>query len=72
MYVLDQTPQEEEYRNGYKSFYVQRLSDGAIQSVQAVDFAGNSIPLDPKTYIDREVQSPIDELPDLENYQKFK
>lgn len=58
--------------SSYKGLYVQRLSGGIIHSVQVVDPGGNSIPLDPQTYIDREVQPPIDELPDLDDYQKSK
>lgn len=58
--------------SSYKGLYVQRLSDGTIHSVQVVDPGGNSIPLDPQTYIDRDVRPPIDELPDLEGYQKSK
>ncbi|RUO44513.1 hypothetical protein [Idiomarina aquatica] len=58
--------------SSYKGLYVQRFSDGIIHSVQVVDSGGNSIPLEPQTYIDRDVQPPIDELPDLEDYQKSK
>ncbi len=56
--------------SSYKGLYVQRLSDGTIHSVQVVDPGGNSIPLDPQTYIDREVEPTIEKLPDLENYRK--
>jgi len=56
--------------SSYKGLYVQRSSDGAILSVQVVDTGGNSLPLDPQSYIDREVEPPIEELPDLESYQK--
>jgi len=58
--------------SSYKGLYVQRLSDGNIHGVQVVDSGGNSISLDPQTYIDRQVKPPIEELPDLENYQKLK
>lgn len=56
--------------SSYKGLYVQRASDGVIHSVQVVDSGGNSIPLDPQIYIDREVEPPINELPDLEQYQR--
>jgi len=38
----------------YNGLYVQRLSDGTIHNVQAVDTSENSIPLDPDTYIERD------------------
>lgn len=58
--------------SSYKGLYVQHLSDGSIHSVQVVDTAGNSIPLDPETYAEREVQPPIDQLPNQEDYEKNK
>lgn len=58
--------------SSYKGLYVQRLNDGTIDSVQVVDPGGNSIPLDPQTYVNRQVEPPIEELPDLESYQKSK
>lgn len=58
--------------SSYKGLYVQRLSDGVIHSVQVVDPGGNSISLETQEYINRNVKPPIDELPDLEDYQKSK
>lgn len=56
--------------SSYKGLYVQRLSDGTIRSVQVVDTGGISIPLDPDTYIQRDVKPPIDQLPNQEDYKK--
>lgn len=56
--------------SSYTGLYVQRLGSGVIHSVQVVDTAGNSIPLDPETYIERQVRPPIDDLPELEDYQR--
>ncbi len=58
--------------SSYRGLYVQRLSDGTIHSVQVVDAGGNSIPLDPDTYIQRGVEPPIDHLPDIYEYNKNK
>lgn len=54
--------------SSYKGLYVQRLTDGKVHSVQVVDTAGNSIPLDPEIYIERDVEPPIDQLPDIDQY----
>jgi len=56
--------------SSYKGLYVQRLNNGKIYSVQVVDPGGNSISLEPDIYIQREVQPPIDELPDKDEYNK--
>ena len=48
--------------------YVQRLNSGAIHSVQVVDSANNSRPMDPHTYTARGIQPPIEQLPDMEHY----
>ncbi|SES30053.1 hypothetical protein SAMN04487958_1132 [Vreelandella subterranea] len=53
--------------SSYKGLYVQRDERGEIISVQVVDTGGNSLPLDPEIYIEREVEPPIDELPDQAN-----
>ena len=56
--------------SSYKGLYVQRLSDGTIHSVQVEDSAGNSLPLDPQEYVRRGIKPDIDQLPDVESYQK--
>ncbi len=56
--------------SSYKGLYVQRSSDRTFHSVQVVDTGGNSIPLDPDTYIQRDIKPPIDQLPDQEDYKK--
>lgn len=58
--------------SSYTGLYVQRLNDGAIHNVQVVDAGGHSIPLNPNEYIARGVQPPIDQLSDLEDYEKGK
>ena len=58
--------------SSYKGLYVQRLSDGTIHSVQVVDTGGNSIPLNPDIYIQRGVEPPIEQLPDIDEYNKSK
>ncbi|WPH22328.1 hypothetical protein [Variovorax paradoxus] len=55
--------------SSYTGLYVQRLEDGTIHSVQVVDTGGNSIPLDPETYIERGVKPPIGTLPDQKDYK---
>lgn len=54
--------------SSYTGLYVQRSDNGDIHSVQVVDTGGNSLPLDPQTYIDRGIQPSIDQLPDQTNY----
>jgi hypothetical protein len=55
--------------SSYKGLYVQRTSKGQIHSVQVEDPGGNSIPLEPTEYIKRDVKPPINELPDIDDYQ---
>lgn len=52
--------------SSYTGLYVQRLSNGKIDSVQVVDPFGNSRPLDPETYIERQIEPPIEQLPDID------
>lgn len=56
--------------SGYKGLYTQCLSDGTIHSVQVIDPSGHSIPLDPQTYIERQIKPSIEELPDIESLPK--
>jgi len=58
--------------SSYTGLYVQRLSDGKIHSVQVVDTAGNSIPLDPHIYIERDIKPPMEQLPDEKDYHSKK
>lgn len=55
--------------SSYTGLYVQRLSNGKIDSVQVVDPSGNSLPLDPQTYIERQIKPPIEQLPDFDDYK---
>lgn len=72
MHAIKENFTEKDMASSYKGLYVQRLSDGTIHSVQVVDTGGNSISLDPDAYIERNVQPPIGQLPDLEDYDKGK
>lgn len=58
--------------SSFKGLYVQRLGGGVIHSVQVVDLAGISLPLDPMAYVDRGIQPPIDSLPDVEQYHELQ
>ncbi|MDD4963248.1 MAG: hypothetical protein PHI11_04935 [Gallionella sp.] len=55
--------------SSYTGLYVQRLSNGKIDSVQVVDPFGNSLPLVPETYIERQIRPPIEQLPDIDGYK---
>lgn len=55
--------------SSYTGLYVQRLSNGKIDSVQVVDPFGNSLPLDPETYIERQIKPSIEQLPDIDSYK---
>ncbi|MCX7067175.1 MAG: hypothetical protein NTW85_05730 [Methylococcales bacterium] len=56
--------------SSYTGLYVQRLEDGTIYSVQVIDIGGIDIPLDPQIYRERNINPPIELLPDQKNYQK--
>lgn len=55
--------------SSYTGLYVQRLSNGKVDSVQVVDPSGNSLVLDPETYIERQISPPIGQLPDIDDYK---
>lgn len=55
--------------SSYTGLYVQRLNNGKIDSVQVVDPFGNSLPLEPETYIERQIKPPLEELPDIDDYR---
>lgn len=55
--------------SGYTGLYVQRLSNGKIDSVQVVDKSGISLPLDPAVYRERNINPPIDQLPDVNDFK---
>lgn len=56
--------------SSYTGLFVQRLENGEIHNVQVEDTGGISIPLDPKTYMERGIKPPINQLPDAKDYQK--
>lgn len=55
--------------SSYTGLYVQRLDNGTVFSVQVVDTAGNSLPLEPDTYVQRGIKPPIESLPDQKDYK---
>lgn len=55
--------------SSYTGLYVQLLNNGKIYSVQVVDPFGNSLPLDPETYIERQIKPSIEQLPDIDSYK---
>lgn len=55
--------------SNYTGLYVQRLSNGKIDSVQVADPYGNSLPLDPEIYIQRQVKPSIEQRPDIQKYK---
>jgi hypothetical protein len=56
--------------SSYKGIFVQRTASGDIHSVQVEDPFGNSLSLDPRDYLARGVQPPMDQLPDADDYAK--
>lgn len=48
--------------------YVQRRNDGTIHSVQVRDPYGHTLAMDPDLYVARDVQPPLEQLPDIEDY----
>jgi hypothetical protein len=54
----------------YTGLYVQKDSEGKIHTVQVYDTAGNSIPLDTETYIERNIKPDISNLPTKEEFEK--
>ena len=57
--------------SSFTGLYVQRLSTGAICDVQIIDAAGNENSLAPDVYLQRGIQPPIEQLPDLVEYNKI-
>lgn len=55
--------------SSYTGLFVQRLSNGEIHSVQVADPSGNSLPLQPANYIQRQINPPIDQLPDVNDFK---
>lgn len=56
--------------SSYKGLYVECDSNGQIHNVQVADPNGNSIPLNPSIYLERDVKPPMDSLPDVVEYFK--
>lgn len=58
--------------SSYRGLYVERNSNGQIHNVQVADPSGNSIPLNPDVYLERDVNPPMESLPDAEGYFKLQ
>jgi hypothetical protein len=54
--------------SSYRGVYVQRHSNGQIYNVQVVAPGGSSYPVSFFDYQAREIEPPIDMLPDAEEY----
>lgn len=55
--------------SSYIGLYVNRYSNGQIHEV-GVAAGVNSILLSPETYLEREIQPPMESLPDFNQYLK--
>ncbi len=55
--------------SSYTGLYVQRLESGEIHGVQVVDPFGNSLSLEPEIYIQRQINPPINTLPNIDDYK---
>lgn len=55
--------------SSYTGLYVQRLESGEIHGVQVVDHFGNSLSLEPEIYIQRQINPPINTLPNIDEYK---
>lgn len=54
--------------SSYTGLYVQRLSNGEIHSVQVTDSFDNLLTLEPAVYIQRQINPPIAQLPDVNDF----
>ena len=54
--------------SSYRGVYVRRYSNGQIYNVQVATPQGNSSTVSPFDYHAREIEPPIDRLPDAEEY----
>ena len=56
----------------YRGIYVQRHRNGKIHNVQVVSPGGHSTAITPEMYLSKEVEPPMDSLPDAEQYLNQK
>jgi hypothetical protein len=54
----------------YQGIYVQRNCNGEIGSVQVISPGGHSMAITPEMYLSKEVEPPIDSLPDAKEYKR--
>lgn len=69
---MQKIKKEEKMASSYTGLYIQRLSDETIHSVQIIDTAGNSMPLDPNIYTERDIRLSMEQLPDEKDYNSKK
>jgi hypothetical protein len=55
-------------KSSHRGVYVQRYSNGQIHNVQVSAPGGSSIPISFFDYQAREIEPPVDALPDAEEY----
>lgn len=55
--------------SSYTGLYVQRLNNGEIHSVQVTDPFDNLLTLEPAVYIQRQINPPIAQLPDVNDFK---
>jgi len=56
----------------YRGIYVQRYRNGEVHNVQVVSPGGHSMAITPEMYLAKEIEPPMDSLPDAEQYLKEK
>ena len=59
-------------KSDHTGLYIQKNSNEKIHTVQIVDNAGNSMPLDAEIYIEREIKPDIKFLPTKEEFESSK
>jgi hypothetical protein len=56
----------------YQGIYVQRYRNGEIHNVQVVSPGGHSMAITPEMYLTKEIEPPINSLPNAEQYLNQK
>jgi hypothetical protein len=68
LYAAVEAAKEVSVASSYRGVYVQRGSNGQIHNVQVVAPGGRSYPVTFFDYQAREIEPPVDRLPDAEEY----
>jgi len=66
--ALEWNAREVSVASSYRGVYVQRYSNGQIHNVEVVAPGGSSHPISFFDYQAREIQPPVDRLPDADEY----